>query len=190
MLHVSKCTLVAAEPIGDDDPRIAGVLAREGTLEEAPGWPLVSLGTQPEFSSLASAVDSAIEIAPVPINPNVGFIDMLVAMAGSQMRVRPLPPLRSEAQSPFGAGCAVDLHTAFGEHTPEIRATDGNGIAGVSTQPRGSHLPGGESRGTPQHWLWAMLLDPHSGGRPLLTQSPLDRCSRSWRRAPSRPRPS
>jgi len=73
-LHLAQRAGVALEPVGDDGPRVSGIVPAESTPEEALGRLLVPLGAEQEVDGLAGAVDDAIEIAPCTTDPEVGLI--------------------------------------------------------------------------------------------------------------------
>jgi hypothetical protein len=57
LLHLTQHTGIALEAVGHDLARVAGVLAAEGTLEEALGCLLVPLGAEQEVDRLTGVVD-------------------------------------------------------------------------------------------------------------------------------------
>ena len=74
LLHLAQRAGIALEAVGDDLARVAGVLPAEGTLEEALRCLLVPLGTEQKVDRLADAVDRSVEIAPLPVDPDVRLI--------------------------------------------------------------------------------------------------------------------
>ena len=123
-LHVPQCAWVAGEPIGHNDPRVADVLALECLVEEVPGGLLVPLGAEEEVDGLAGAVDRPVEIASLPIDPDVCLIDVPRPAAGSQMAAEALLQLGGEALDPAGEGGVVDLHATVGQHLLEVAIAD------------------------------------------------------------------
>jgi hypothetical protein len=73
-LHLAERGGVALEPVGDDGPRVAGVVPAERPAEEAPGGLLVPLGAEQEIDRLARAVDRPVQVAPLPADPDEGLI--------------------------------------------------------------------------------------------------------------------
>src|SRR3954471_10468624 len=76
LLHLAQLAGIALEAVGHDLARVAGMLAAEGTLEEALGCLLVPLGAEQEVDCLAGAVDCPVEIAPLPADPDVRLINV------------------------------------------------------------------------------------------------------------------
>src|SRR3712207_8749195 len=52
------------------------IFPAERLAEEAPRRLLVPPGAEPEIDGLAGAVDGAIEVAPLPADPDVGLVDV------------------------------------------------------------------------------------------------------------------
>ena len=105
-------------------PRVAGVVAAERLAEEALGRLLVALGAEQEVDGLAGAVDGAIEIAPLTVDPEVGLIDVPRPAARPEMPARALLELGGEALDPAVHGGVVDLDPAIGEHALEVAVAD------------------------------------------------------------------
>ena len=123
-LHLAQRAGVALEPVGDDGPRVAGVVPAEGPAEEALGRLLVALGAEQEVDGLAGAVDGAIQVAPLPVDPEVGLVDVPRPAAGPQVAARALLELGGEALDPAVHGRVVDLDPAVGEHALEVAVAD------------------------------------------------------------------
>ena len=101
------------------------VLSRPRALpEEALGRLLVPLGAEQEVDGLAGAVDGAIEIAPLPVDPEVGLIDVPRPAARPEVPAHPLLELGGEALDPAVHGGVVDLDAAVGQHALEVAVAD------------------------------------------------------------------
>src|SRR3954453_17704324 len=100
------------------------MLPGEGTLEEALGCLLVPLGSEPEVDRLTGAVDRSVQVAPLPVDPDVRLINVPRPAAGAQMTAHPLLQLRGEALDPAVHGRVIHLHAPVGEHGLEIAIAD------------------------------------------------------------------
>src|SRR5918911_1583253 len=76
LLHLAQRAGVALEAVGHDLARVAGVLPAESPLEEALGGLLVPLGTEQEVDRLARAVDGPVQVAPLPVDPDIRLINV------------------------------------------------------------------------------------------------------------------
>src|SRR4051812_30744686 len=123
-LHAPERAGVALQPIGHDLPRVAGVVPAKRTLEEALGRLLVPLGAEPEVDRLAGAVDRPVEVAPLPVDPHVGLVDVPWPAARTEMAAHPLLELGGEALDPAVHGRVVDRHAAVGQHQLEVAVAD------------------------------------------------------------------
>src|SRR3712207_1155337 len=123
-LHLPQGAGVALEPIGHDGARVAGVAPAQRPAEEAFGRLLVALGAEQEVDRLAGAVDRPVEIAPLPVDPDVGFVDVPRPAARPEMPPHPLLELRGEALDPAVEADVVYLHAAVGEHPLEVAVAD------------------------------------------------------------------
>src|SRR4051812_8080251 len=108
LLHLAQRAGIALEAVGHDLARGAGVLSAEGTLEEALGCLLVPLGTEQEVDRLASAVDGPVQVAPLPVDPDVRLINVPRPAARTQVAAHPLLQLRGEALDPAVHGRVID----------------------------------------------------------------------------------
>jgi len=97
-LHGSQRPRVAVEPVGHD-PRVRDVLAPEGLVGEAAGRHLTALGTEPEATGLAQAIDGSVEIAPIAIGRDKSLVGVPRPTTGPQVAAYPLLQLRSRATS-------------------------------------------------------------------------------------------
>src|SRR3954465_13613520 len=97
-LHLAQRAGVALEPIGHDGARLAGIAPAKRLAKEALGRLLVPLGAEQEVDRLAGAVDRPIEVAPLPADPDVGFVDVPRPAARPEVAADPLLELRSEAR--------------------------------------------------------------------------------------------
>src|SRR4051794_17339694 len=75
-LHLAQRAGAALEPVGHDSAWIAGVVPAKRLAEEALGRLLVPLGAEPEVDRLPRAVDGTVEVAPLPIDPHVGLVNV------------------------------------------------------------------------------------------------------------------
>src|SRR3954447_26015289 len=97
LLHLAQRAGIALEAVGDDLARVAGVLPAEGTLEEALCCLLVPLGAEQEVDRLARPVDCAVQVAPLPADPDVSLINVPRPAARTQVAAHSLLELRGEA---------------------------------------------------------------------------------------------
>ena len=123
-LHLAQRARVALEPVGHDSAWIAGVVPAEGAVEEALGRLLVALGAEQGVDGLAGAVDGAVEVAPLPVDPEVGLVDGPRPTARAQVPPHPLLELRGEALDPAVHGRVVDLDPAIGQHALKVAVAD------------------------------------------------------------------
>jgi uncharacterized protein YjbI with pentapeptide repeats len=124
-LHLAERAGVALEPVGDDGPRVAGVLPAKCLAEEALGRPLAPLGAQQEVDGLPRPVDGPVEVAPLPADSHVGLVDVPRPAARPQVPPRPLLELGREALDPTIERDVVDLDPTVGEHPLEVTVADG-----------------------------------------------------------------
>ena len=124
LLHLAQRAGIALEAVGDDLARVAGVLAAEGTLEEALRRLLVPLGAEQKVDRLAGAVDGPVQVAPLPADPDVRLIDVPRPAAGAQVAAHPLLQLRGEALDPAVHGRVIHCDAAIGEHSLQIAIAD------------------------------------------------------------------
>jgi hypothetical protein len=123
-LHLAQRARIALEPIGDDGPGIAGVVAGECLAEEALGGHLVAPGAEQEVDRLTRAVDRPVEVAPRTTDPEVSLVDVPRAAARLQVAAHPLLELRGEALHPAVHSRVIDLDAAVGEHALELAVAD------------------------------------------------------------------
>src|SRR3954451_4748273 len=102
LLHLAQRTGIALEAIGHDLARDAGMLPGEGTLEEALGCLFVPLGTEPEVDRLASAVDRSVQVAPLPVDPDVRLVNVPRPAARTQVAAHPFFPVPGRSAEPSG----------------------------------------------------------------------------------------
>src|SRR3954453_6319475 len=100
------------------------MLPGEGTLEEALGCLLVPLGSEPEVDRLTGAVDRSVQVAPLPVDPDVRLINVPRPAAGAQMTAHPLLQLRGEALNPAVHGRVIHRDAPVGEHGLEVAVAD------------------------------------------------------------------
>src|SRR4051794_23647452 len=124
LLHLTQRAGIALEAVGDDLARVAGVLAAEGTPEEALGCLLVPLGAEQEVDRLAGAVDGPVQVAPLPADPDVSLVDVPWPTAGAQVAAHPFFQLRGEVLDPAVHGRVIDRHAAISEHSFEVAVAD------------------------------------------------------------------
>src|SRR3954454_8155897 len=116
LLHLAQRTGIALEAIGDDLARVAGVLAAEGTLEEALCCLLVPRGAEQEVDRLAGAVDGPVQVTPLPADPDVSLVDVPRPTARAQVAAHPFLQLRGEALNPAVHGRVIHRDAPVGEH--------------------------------------------------------------------------
>src|SRR3954449_11822218 len=93
-------------------------------LEEALRCLLVPLGTEQKVDRLAGAVDGPVQVAPLPADSDVRFINVPRPAARTQVAAHPLLQLRGEALDPAVHGRVIDHHAAIGEHSLKIAIAD------------------------------------------------------------------
>src|SRR4051812_50195191 len=71
LLHLAQRAGIALEAVGHDLARVAGMLAAEGTLEEALGCLLVPLGAEQKVDRLSGGVDWPGKVAALSVVPGV-----------------------------------------------------------------------------------------------------------------------
>src|SRR3954454_22652639 len=94
LLYLAQRAGIAREAVGHDLARVACVLPAEGTLEEALCCLLVPRGTEQEVDRLAGAVNGPVQIAPLPVDPDVSLVDVPRPAARAQVAAHPLLQLR------------------------------------------------------------------------------------------------
>src|SRR3954468_18588634 len=82
---ISHSAGIALEAVGDDLARVAGVLPAESTLEEALRCLLVPLGAEQKVDRLAGAVDRSVQVAPLPVDPDVSLVNVPWPTARTQV---------------------------------------------------------------------------------------------------------
>jgi hypothetical protein len=123
-LHLAQRARIALEPVGDDGPRVAGVVPAKGAPKEALGRLLVALGAEQEVDRLAGAVDGAVKVAPLTVDPEVGLVDVPRPTARPQVLPHPLLELGGEALDPAVQRDVIDQDALVGEHAREIAVAD------------------------------------------------------------------
>src|SRR4051794_2827837 len=124
LLHLAQRAGIALEAVGHDLARVAGMLAAEGTLEEALGCLLVPLGAEQKVDRLTGAVDGPVQVAPLPVDPDVRLINVPRPAAEAQVAAHPFLQLRGEALNPAVHSRVIHRHAAIGEHGLEVAVAD------------------------------------------------------------------
>src|SRR3954453_3339130 len=185
LLHLAQRTGIALETVGDDLARVAGVLPAEGTLEEALRCLLVPLGTEQKVDRLAGAVDCPVQVAPLPADSDVRFINVPRPAARTQVAAHPLLQLRGEALDPAVHGRVIDHHAAIGEHSLKIAIADRE-LQVPAHRPQdylGREAKAAECSGGVSH-EWYSRRDVGGSTAPTWARCPAQ-CNRSSAAAPS-----
>src|SRR4029079_18480254 len=80
--------------------------------------------SEQEVDRLAGAIDSPIQAAPLPANPDVSLVDVPCPMAGAQVAAHPFLKLRGEALTPAVHGCVIHRDAPVDEHGLKVAVAD------------------------------------------------------------------
>jgi hypothetical protein len=94
------------------------------TLLSQFGEHLEPCGAKQEVDRLAGAVDGAVQVAPLPADPDVSLVDVPWSATGTQVAAHPFLQLRGEALNPAVHGCVIHRDAPVGEHGLEVAVAD------------------------------------------------------------------
>ena len=99
----------------------AGDWLEQCLTKESLGCRRIALGREQEINGLPGGIHGSIEIAVLPFDPDVGFIDTVAFISAFQVRAAALVQFRPVDLDPAPDATGMDEQTTFERHLGHVR---------------------------------------------------------------------